>query len=238
MIVRNWMTKDPQLVSSDTLVVDVKRLLHEKNLRAVLVVDDGRLRGIITRVICLRAAENVMRSEDPHELDYFALHLMAKDLMIRNPRTINTSDTMEHCLRWGQDVGISQFPVLEDGKVVGLISASEIFHLAARILGAWESWGSVTLAPAKMERGTIAAVSQIVETAGATVESIFSFDDDGEKSKRKIVIRFQGEELDKVTAALGKAGYELLESYASVQGQGTPAELPYSSAENGKAGHS
>jgi len=130
---------------------------------------------------------------------------------------------MEHCLRWGQEDGISQFPVMEDGKVVGLVSASEIFHLAARVLGAWESWGGITLAPVALERGTIASVSQIVEGAGATVESIFSVDNNGDKTKRKIVIRFQGEDLEKVTQALEEAGYELMESCEAVHGFGNAA---------------
>lgn len=223
MIVRNWMAKDPQVVSGDTLVSDVKRLLHENNLRAVPVVDDGRLRGMVTRAICLRAAENVTRSQDPYEMDYFANRLKAKDVMVRNPTTVSADDTMEHCLRWGQEDGISQFPVLEDGKVVGLVSASEIFHLAARVLGAWESWGGITLAPVALERGTIASVSQIVEGADATVESIFSVDNNGDKTKRKIVIRFQGEDLVKVTQALEEAGYELMESCEAVHGFGNAA---------------
>lgn len=223
MIVRNWMTKDPQIVSGDTRVVDIKRLLYENNLRAVPVVDDGRLRGIVTRAICLRAAENVARSQDPYEMDYLANHLMAKDLMVRNPKTVSPSDTMAHCLRWGQEDGISQFPVLEDGKVVGLVSASEILNLAARILGAWELWGGVTLAPLAMKRGTIAAVSEIVESADATVESIFSIDDGSERSERKIVIRFRGNDVDGVAAALEAAGYDVLESCAAIQKFGNAA---------------
>ena len=66
-------------------------------------------------------------------------------------------------------------------------------------------------------------VQSIVEGAGATVESIFSVDNNGDKTKRKIVIRFQGEDLEKVTQALEEAGYELMESCEAVHGFGNAA---------------
>ena len=72
MLVQNWMKSDPETVTSDTLVSEAKRLLTEKNLRALPVVDKGRLRGLITRANCLRAAEFVSRGQDPHEFDFFA----------------------------------------------------------------------------------------------------------------------------------------------------------------------
>ena len=81
MIVRNWMKTNPETVHGDTLVLEAKRMLIEKNLRFMPAVDDGSLRGIVTRASCLRAAEHVSRGQDPHEFDYFANKLMVKDLI-------------------------------------------------------------------------------------------------------------------------------------------------------------
>ena len=73
--------------------------------------------------------------------------LKVKDIMVRNPATVRATDTMEHCLLKGQELGVAQFPVVEGEKVVGVISANEIFQLAAHCLGAWERRSGVTLAP-------------------------------------------------------------------------------------------
>lgn len=218
MIVRNWMNRRPATVTPDTLVSEVKRVLNEGNLRAVAVVDDTGLRGVITRAICLRAAASVTRLQDPHELAYFAKRLKAKDLMVRNPATVDADDTMEHCLLRGQEDGISQFPVVDDGRVIGMVSASEIFHLAARILGAWESWCGVTLAPMPIERGTLSGVAAVVEGTGGTIDSIFTVGardgsdagDDG--VARKVILRFHGAPVDRVVAALNAAGHRILEA--------------------------
>ena len=56
MIVRNWMQANPMVVSGDTLLSEAKRVLTEHNLHGLPVVDGGRLRGLITRANCLRAA--------------------------------------------------------------------------------------------------------------------------------------------------------------------------------------
>ena len=84
------------------------------------MVDGGRLRGLITRANCLRAAHCVLRTQNTDEFNFFSTRIKVKDLMVRNPATVEASDTMEHCLRRGQELGIAQFPVMDGGKVVGV----------------------------------------------------------------------------------------------------------------------
>jgi phenol phosphorylase subunit delta gamma len=134
MIVRKWMKANPVTVTGDTLVTEAKRLLTDHNLHALPVVEGGKLRGLVTRHILLRAGHYVLRTQDPDELDFFATRLKVKDVMVRNPATVQASDTMQHCLRRGRELGVAQFPVMEAGEVVGIISANEIFQLAAHCL--------------------------------------------------------------------------------------------------------
>jgi acetoin utilization protein AcuB len=135
MLVRNWMRANPVVIPGDTLVTEAKRLLTENNLHALPVMEDGQLRGLVTRHILLRAGHYVMRTQDPDELDYFATRLKVKDIMVRNPATVEASDSMQHCLKKGRELGVAQFPVMEKGRVVGVISANEIFQLAAHCVG-------------------------------------------------------------------------------------------------------
>ena len=103
MIVRNWMQANPMVVSGDTLLSEAKRVLTEHNLHGLPVVDGGRLRGLITRANCLRAAHFALRTQNTDELNFFSTRLKVKDLMVRNPTTIDANDTMEHCLQVGQE---------------------------------------------------------------------------------------------------------------------------------------
>lgn len=131
MLVRDWMQADPLTIVGDTLVSEAKRLLIENNLHALPVVDGARLRGLVTRASVLRMGHFATRTQNPDEMAFFVTRLKVKDIMVRRPATVQADDTMELCLQRGRELGVAQFPVLEGQALVGVISATEIFQLAA-----------------------------------------------------------------------------------------------------------
>lgn len=217
MIVRNWMKANPTVVGGDTLLSEAKRILTENNLHGLPVVDNGRLRGLITRANCLRAAHFALRTQNPDELNFFSTRLKVKDLMVRNPATIDANDTMEHCLRKGQELGVAQLPVLDGEQVVGIISASEVFSLAAHFLGAWEQRSGVTLAPLELQPGVIGRICDICEAAGAQVQAIYPIGKPEEINpqdhhRKRVIIRFHCENTAEVVRALEQDGFPVIES--------------------------
>jgi acetoin utilization protein AcuB len=211
MIVRNWMKRDPVTVTGDTLVSRAERIMTEHNLRALPVAENGRLRGVMTRIHCMRAAEFVARTDDANEFSYYVNRLKVKDLMVRNPRTIDAGDTMEECLRRGQDENIGQFPVLEGGHVIGLVSATEVFSLAAHILGVWEAWSGITIGPILVENGTMAQLIEIIVATGAKLESIFAVRSKRGGEETRVIVRFTGADAEAVAGAVAERGYPILE---------------------------
>ncbi|MBU4371986.1 MAG: CBS domain-containing protein [Proteobacteria bacterium] len=217
MIVRNWMQTNPITIPSDTLVSEAKRLLTDNNLHVLPVVDNGRLRGLVTRPNMLRMGHFVMRTQSADEFNFFVNRLKVRDVMVRNPATVRSDDTMVHCLLKGQDLGVAQFPVMDGEEVVGIISANEIFQLAAHCLGAWERHSGVTLAPLKLGPGVLGRIADVVEAAGAVVQAIYPVGrrakpDDDVFPERTVILRFYPGEIGKVVAALAAAGFPALES--------------------------
>jgi acetoin utilization protein AcuB len=217
MIVRNWMRAHPMVVDSDILLSEAKRILTENNLHGLPVVDNGRLRGLITRANCLRAAHFALRTQNTDELNYFSNRIKVKDMMVRNPATVDANDTMEHCLQLGQKLGVAQFPVMDQDQVVGIISANEVFSLAAHFLGAWEKRSGVTLAPLELGPGVIGRITDIVEAAGAEVQAIYPIgkpDDINpqEHHRKRVIVRFHCEDTRTVVRALEEAGFPVIES--------------------------
>lgn len=219
MMVRNWMQANPLTVPSDTLVSEAKRLLAESNLHALPVVDDGRLRGLVTRANMLRTGHFVLRTQNPDEFNYFATRLKVRDIMVRNPATVQANDTMEHCLLKGRELGVAQFPVLDGEKVVGVISANEIFQLAAHCLGAWERRNGLTLAPVRLGPGVLGRIADVAEAAGAVLQALYPVGhNDGASEdgypERKVTLRFHARDFHEVVAALEAAGFPVLEAAA------------------------
>jgi acetoin utilization protein AcuB len=217
MLVRNWMHSDPMTIPSDTLVSEAKRLISDNNLHALPVVDDGRLRGLVTRANLLRMGQFVLRTQDPDEFSFFVTRLKVRDVMVRNPATVEASDTMEHCLRRGQELGVAQFPVIEGERVVGVISANEIFQLAAHCLGAWERRSGVTLAPTRLGPGVLGQICDVAEAAGAVLQGVYPVAAHGahgndEYPHKRVIIRFHADDVQAVVNALEAAGFPVIES--------------------------
>ena len=217
MMVRNWMQANPMTIPSDMLVSEAKRLLSENNLHALPVVEGGRLRGLVTRANLLRTGHFVLRTQNPAELDYFATRLKVKDIMVRNPATVQATDTMEHCLLKGQELGVAQFPVVDGEQVVGVISANEIFQLAAHCLGAWERRSGVTLAPVKLGPGVLGRIVNVAEAAGAVLQALYPIGrHDGRADagypEKKVIVRFHARDMGAVIGALEAAGFPVIES--------------------------
>lgn len=217
MMVRNWMQANPMTIPGDMLVSEAKRLLSENNLHVLPVVEDGRLRGLVTRANLLRTGHFVLRTQSPAEFDYFVTRLKVKDIMVRNPATVQGSDTMEHCLRKGQDLGVAQFPVVDGDRVVGVISANEIFQLAAHCLGAWERRSGVTLAPVRLGPGVLGRISDVAEAAGAVLQALYPIGRNDVAAEtgypeKKVIVRFHAPDMAAVVRALEQAGFPVIEA--------------------------
>ncbi len=215
MIVRNWMQTEPRLIPSDTLVSEAKRILTENSLHALPVVDEGRLRGLVTRANMLRMGHFVMRTQNPDEFNYFATRLRVRDVMVRNPATVDADDTMEHCLLKARRLGVAQLPVMDGEQVVGVISANEIFQLAAHLLGAWERRGGITLAPLALGPGQLGRIVDVVEAAGAVLLAVYPVGRDAAEGGsvypvKRVVLRLHAEDGDSVVAALEAAGFPVV----------------------------
>lgn len=217
MMVRNWMQANPTVIPSGMLVSEAKRIISENNLHALPVVDNGKLRGLITRANLLRMGSFVLRTQNADEFNFFVTRLKVRDIMVRNPATIHANDTMEHCLLKGQELGVAQLPVIDQDQVVGVISANEIFHLAAHCLGALERRSGVTLAPVRLGPGVLGRIVDVVEAAGAVLQAVYPIGRQDDLSEwdypeKKVILRFHADAGQDVVAALEADGFPVIES--------------------------
>ncbi|HPP83734.1 MAG TPA: CBS domain-containing protein [Rubrivivax sp.] len=216
MIVRNWMQPEPLTIPSSTLVSEAKRLCAENHLHALPVVDDGKLRGLVTRVNLLRMGQLVLATQNPDEFNFFVTRLRVRDVMVRRPATLHPGDTIEHCLRKGQQLGVAQFPVLEGERVVGVISANEIFQIAGQCVGVSDGCAGITVGPVRLGPGVMGRIAAAAEQAGAVLQAMspVAFRGDaisgGAADARKIQLRLGGADVHEVAAALEAAGFAVI----------------------------
>lgn len=210
MIIKNWMRKDPVSIHSDALVSEAQELVQRHGLRYVPVVDNGVLRGILRRRDLYEAATYVTSRQNVYELRYFNERLKVKDLMIRKPKTISAEEPVEEAMRKGAELGVSFFPVMEGGKLVGTVSYEEIFETFAQVLGVRERWVGVTLRDVQLGPGTLREISQRVEETGAVLRSMFTLPQQ-EGTGTKVVLRVEPQRPEELLERLKQAGYRIME---------------------------
>jgi acetoin utilization protein AcuB len=145
MRVKEMMTKNPVTVEPDTLVLDARKIMKEKNIRRLPVVEKGKLVGIVTKHDLLEAEPSPATPVSLHELNYLLSKMKVEEIMEKNPVTVTPNTPFEDALRIGQEKKIGSFPVVENGKLVGITTESDIVRYLIHALGIHEKGSRITI---------------------------------------------------------------------------------------------
>jgi acetoin utilization protein AcuB len=145
MRIRDLMTKNPTTVESETLLLDARRVMKEKNFRRLPVVDKGKLVGIVTKKDLDEAVPLPTTASLAHEFHSQLSRMKVKEVMKKNPITVSPDTPFEDALRVGQKNRIRSFPVVENGKLVGITTESDIVQFLTRALGLEEEGSRITI---------------------------------------------------------------------------------------------
>ncbi|MBR0827466.1 CBS domain-containing protein [Bradyrhizobium manausense] len=104
-------------VRSTDMVVEALRRMRDDRVRAVLVIDDDVLVGIVTQGDC--AIKVLLPGLD-------AKQTPVSQVMTVNPVTIKPDDPLDGCMAMMAKRRFRHLPVLDAGKVVGVISIGDV----------------------------------------------------------------------------------------------------------------
>jgi CBS domain-containing protein len=113
-------------VAPDDTVVSALQLMRDHRVRAVLVLEARRLKGIITQGDC--AIKVLLPGLD-------AKQVAVKDVMTVEPMTVKLTDPIEACMGLMASRNFRHLPVLEAGQVVGVVSIGDVVKDNIRQMG-------------------------------------------------------------------------------------------------------
>ena len=142
MLVRDLMTTGIASVSPDTPVSAVVRLLAERGISGVPVTDaDGALLGMVTEGDLMR---RLALSDEPRhgwfwtpfddQVGAAERHARvvrgsaARDVMTARPLAVTEGTTATHAARLMEKRRVRRLPVLRDGRVIGVVSRSDLLR--------------------------------------------------------------------------------------------------------------
>ena len=125
-IVRNWMTLHPITITPQTTLPEAKQLMVDYHLRRLPVVDKDKLVGMVTWRDINRAESSTGTVLNLYEYQFRRARMTAREFMSTALVTISPDVTIEEAAGLMIEHRISGLPVVEDGKLVGLITETDI----------------------------------------------------------------------------------------------------------------
>lgn len=113
----NTKGRDVYSIVSTLTVFEALRVMGEKNIGAVLVIDDGALKGILSE----RDYARKVVLKDRSSKDTAVSEIMANEVV-----TVKPSDNLDYCMELMSQRRIRHLPVIEEGTVIGLISIGDV----------------------------------------------------------------------------------------------------------------
>jgi acetoin utilization protein AcuB len=208
MRIRDVMTKNPVTIDSETLVLDAQKVMKENNIRRLPIVDKGKLVGIITQHDLLEASPSPATSLSIHELNYLLAKMKVKEIMKKNPATITPDTPFEEALKIGQEKKIGSFPVVDNGKLVGIVTESDIVRFLTRALGLKEEGSRITIEGLGGKLSDLERIISIVNQHQTIILSMVSLPR-SEKKDWMIVLRLKTTDPDPIVRDFKKAGFNV-----------------------------
>jgi acetoin utilization protein AcuB len=169
MFVGDRMTPRPVTVTPDTSIDQALHLMRSEKVRRFPVLSkQGELVGIISEKDLLYASPSPATSLSIYELPYLLSKIKIGDLMTSDVITVTEDTPLEEAARIMADSKVGGLPVVRDGKLVGIITETDMFKVFLELFAAREEGMRVTmLVPG--EKGTLAKIAGAIAEMGGNI---------------------------------------------------------------------
>lgn len=169
MLVRELMTPNPVTASPDMPVPAALRLMEERKIRRLPVVDGhGRLVGIVSDKDLLKAAPSPATTLSVWEIPELLGKLKVESVMSRDVVTVGEKSTLEEAARLMADKKIGGLPVMRGPDLVGIITETDLFKVLLELMGGRRPGIRLTVGVPAV-KGVLAKVTTAIFEAGGNI---------------------------------------------------------------------
>jgi len=129
LTVGDCMSVDPVTVAPTDSLQRVIELLRRRDIRAVPVVEDGKLVGIVTDRDVRQVAPAYPLFRDEEEIRRYTENLTVTAAMSADPLTVSPATPLVEAAKILETYRISSLPVVEGFRVVGILSVTDLLRV-------------------------------------------------------------------------------------------------------------
>ena len=197
MKVSRRMVSDVITITSSATVTDALHLLHQKNIRHLPVVDRESFVGFVSEIE-LRQVSALPGGTD----------IPIKDVMNKEPVTIGPEENLEEAARLIYENRLGGLPVLEEGKLVGIVTVGDILSAFIELMGILQASSRIDIVLGE-DPEAFESVSRIIQTKGGDIISVGMGDAQGSE-KTCYFFRLKKCDVDTIADALREEDYEVV----------------------------
>lgn len=172
MFVANCMTKNPITIAPDVGIDEAAKIMDKGHFRRLPVVEHGKLVGFFTNRDLLRASPSAATTLDRFEMRTLLSKINVADVMQKNVITVTDTTTIEEAALVMAREKIGGMPVLSEvGKVVGIISSTDIFRAFVTVMGLDSGKTRLTIAVAD-RKGVLRDIATVLADLDINIDSM------------------------------------------------------------------
>jgi len=204
------MTKRPITIHPDTPIDDALKLMRESKVRRLPVLDkDSKLVGIVTEKDLLYVSPSPATSLSVHELHYLISKIKVQDVMAKDVITATEYTPLEEAARIMADNKIGSLPVMRDGKLVGIITETDVFCIFLELLGAREKGIRLTMLVPE-QKAVLATITREIAEMGGNIIGLGTFVGE-DPTNRLITVKVSEVGQDELVSAMEALGMEMVD---------------------------
>lgn len=210
MFVANRMTKNPITVEPTTSVNDAAKLMKQRKIRRLPVVEKGRLVGIISDRDVMRVAPSPATTLSKFEIMSLLDKMTVAEIMAKEVVSLPYTATIEEAALVMYNERLSGLPVVSSmGAVIGIITETDVFKTFVDVMGLADGKTRLTLDVVD-KVGVVKELAGIIADAGYNIDSMVTCKQAAMSGRFEIVIRLDADNVDDIKDKIEAKGYKII----------------------------
>lgn len=206
MYVQQFMTSQVFTVTPSETIFKAMNLMQTKKINRLPVISGGKLVGIVTDGDLRAASASPTTTLSKYEMNELLSKISIKDVAVKRVITCTPETMIEDAALIMRENKVGALPVMENDKLVGIITHNNILDAFLDIMGA-RSPGKRIVIEVRDEMGIFNEVTSVTKTLEVDITSLAVY----HLSNRKVQIlcRLDGEKSEEAVEILVQKGFSI-----------------------------
>jgi acetoin utilization protein AcuB len=207
VIIEKIMQEDVLTLSPDNSILDAVNIIKLKRIRHLPIVDEeNHVVGIVSDRDIRDASSSILLKD--HDQWSHLLNKPIREIMVTDVITGHPLDFIEDAAALFFEHRISCLPILQNEKLVGIITETDVLHTFVKMMGAHHPSSRIEVRVPNIT-GMLSEVSAVFHKRKVNISSVFVYPD-GDDQTKVLVFRVQTMNPLELVADLKEKGYTVV----------------------------